>query len=822
MKTLRNRIHNTFTFLLFIALANLSIGQASYTDLPLTETSFASHSFKLLPTFRHQLALSSAENVTSRTNGSISLPLPNGESVELETTYAPIMQSELCAKYPEIKSYKVKGDGFSGRIGFTYKGFHGILFTPKGTVYYDPIDAENDTYYCFYRKDYTEHYRGTKVHRCYTEAEPVETDVISIPEASRGGEKSGDKLRTYRLALACTGEYAQYHGGTVSGALSAFVISMNRVNGVYEREFSITMVLINNTDDLIFLNANSDPYTNNSGGQMLGQNQSTINSVIGSSNYDIGHVFSTGGGGIASLGSVCSFQNKARGVTGSNAPTGDPFDIDYVAHEMGHQFGGNHTQNNNCNRVANAAYEPGSASTIMGYAGICAPNLQNNSDDYFHAHSYDEVINFAYNGNGNSCASITNTGNSAPVVTVPDGGFFIPIETPFRLDGSATDPNGDDIRYCWEEMDLGASGHPDNPSGNAPIFRSFDPSEDSYRVCPRMVNIIIGNTVLGETYPTYDRDLTFRLTARDYNSAGGGVDFEEIEFEVSEDAGPFVVTSPGLGESIEAGSGYEITWDVAGTDQSPVNCQNVHIELCKYQSSTQKLNVIDTLAFNTPNDGSEVISFSMDDVGGGYYVRVRAADNIFFNLNGSTFSITEPSPLEDADIILALQPDYVNGMIALSWNDDFSNETNWYVEKSIGTNQSFFSLDTLDPNSTSYFDFDVIMYGEEYYYRVYAENTVSTSDLSNEVIYEGLGIEENYGSEISIYPNPTNGQIKVLSSGKIINSVDVFSIQGSLLMNERFESSSATIDFSSMQSGVYLVRIEQAGAYSMHRVEMVK
>jgi len=820
MRTLKNKMRLTSILCLLLAISNTSVGQKCYLNASIETPAFNSHGFKIQPDLKFQL--SNLTSFKSETSVTISLPLPNGESIDLEASYAPIMESELIAKYPEIKSYKVRAEGYTGHIGYTYKGFHGILFTPDGTVYYDPLDASADTYYCYYRKDYTEYHRGTKAHMCQTEADLVETDLISIPQANRGGERSGDKLRTYRLALACTGEYAQFHGGSISGALSAFVVSMNRVNGVYEREFSITMVLVNNTDDLIFLNANSDPYTNSNGGQMLGQNQSTVNSIIGSSNYDIGHVFSTGGGGIASLGSVCSFQNKAKGVTGSNSPTGDPFDIDYVAHEMGHQFGGNHTQNNNCNRVANAAYEPGSASTIMGYAGICAPNLQNNSDDYFHAHSYDEVISFTHNGNGNSCASISNTGNSAPSVTVPSGGFFIPIETPFRLDGSATDSDGDDIKYCWEEMDLGSSGHPDNPSGNAPIFRSFDPSEDSYRVCPRMVNIIIGNTVLGETYPTYDRDLTFRLTARDYNSAGGGVDFEEIEFEVSEDAGPFVVTSPNLGESIEAGGEYEITWDVAGTDESPVNCQNVHIELCKYESSTQKLNVIDTLAFNTPNDGSEVISFSIDDVGGGYYVRVRAADNIFFNLNGSTFSIVEPSPLEEQDIVLTLQPDYVNGMLALSWNDDFTNETNWYVEKSIGTNQSFFSLDTLDPNTTSYFDFDVIMYGAEYYYRVYAENTVSTSAMSNEVVYEGLGVDEMMTEAITIFPNPTNGEISVTSENQLISEVIVYSLQGSLLVRESFNSTNAQINLSNLQSGVFLMRIEQVQGYSMHRIELLK
>jgi Metallo-peptidase family M12 len=239
-------------------------------------------------------------------------------------------------------------------------------------------------------------------------------------------------LRTYRLALACTGEYATFHGGTATGVMSAMTTTMNRVNGVYQKEFGVKMEMVPNNNLLIFLNATTDGYTNGSGGAMLGENQTKCNTVIGGANYDIGHVFSTGGGGIASLACVCDAFSKGRGVTGSSSPVGDPFDIDYVAHEMGHQFGGNHTFNSTIsacgggNRNSSTAYEVGSGSTIMAYAGICgSDDTQPNSDPYFHSVSYDEIdgnINF---GIANSCGTVTASTNNIPTA-IGAGSYNIP------------------------------------------------------------------------------------------------------------------------------------------------------------------------------------------------------------------------------------------------------------------------------------------------------------------------------------------------------------------------------------------------------------
>ena len=213
-----------------------------------------------------------------------------------------------------------------------------ILSSEGSTVIINPLNNNNiDIYQVFYKKDAV----GTLNFTCGTEA-PSKQITEDIQSQDEGNLLSTD-FKTYRLALACTGEYGIFHGNDTTLVLAAMNTTMTRVNGVYEREFALTMEIIPENDQIIYLVPGSDPYSNNNGGAMLGQNQSTINAAIGSSNYDIGHVFSTGGGGIAFLASVCT-SNKARGVTGGGSPVGDPFDIDYVAHEMGHQFGANRHQ----------------------------------------------------------------------------------------------------------------------------------------------------------------------------------------------------------------------------------------------------------------------------------------------------------------------------------------------------------------------------------------------------------------------------------------------------------------------------------------------
>ncbi|RYD92439.1 MAG: hypothetical protein EOP50_12720, partial [Sphingobacteriales bacterium] len=463
----------------------------------------------------------------------VSFPLPDGSEGKFSVWEAPVMAPGLAAKYPELKTYAGKGiDDKTATIRFdiTPAGLHAQILSAAGAQYIDPYTLENTSYHISYNRTDLPARNSAAACGFLPQPDPELENNTALANAAALARQlqlvsNGTNLRTYRLALSCTGEYAAYHGGTVAGALAAMVVSINRVNGIYERELAIRMELVENNDTLIFLSSTSDPFSNSNGGTMLSQNQTVTDQRIGGANYDIGHVFSTGGGGIASLGVPCRGGMKAKGVTGLNNPIGDAFDVDYVAHEMGHQFGAQHTFNGttgscNGNRSSSTAYEPGSGSTIMAYAGICTSNnISPKSSPYFHSASFNQIVTYTTNGFGNTCPVITPTGNTPPDVDAGDS-YYVPYLTPFRLMANASDPDGDSVTYCIEQVDLGPGGYALSPSGNAPIFRSFDPVPDNFRYFPALPKVVTNTQVIGEMLPSYQRLMHFRVTARDNNAVG--------------------------------------------------------------------------------------------------------------------------------------------------------------------------------------------------------------------------------------------------------------------------------------------------------------
>lgn len=580
----------------------------------------------------------------------IELPLSDGRVARFRVQKTRIMEAELQAKYPEIQCFNGVGLGeFSAarlKADVTPWGFHAQVYSPEfGTELIDPYaHGETEFYTVYNRKKYGE--RPDGLLRCGVE-HAEENDEFGTPLEVKPRAQGDCVSRRYRLAVAATGEYTAFHGGTKALAQAAIVTSANRVNGILERESSISLLLVGKNDTLIFLDGSIDPYTNGAADIMIEENVPVLTSRIGLFNYDIGHVFGTNPSvyGLAQLQSVCT-GSKGRGVSTINQPIGDNFDL-IVAHEMGHQFGANHVQNNNCNR-SGSSVEPGSGSTIMGYPGICAPNVQADADDYYNAISLEEISQFITEGAGNSCPVKTITGNVPPVVnSIPD--YVIPRLTPFVLTAVAEDDNGDALTYTFDQMDNEVGQMPPNgTNSDGPMFRSRQPSLDSFRYFPRLQDVVNNVNPIWEVLPSIGRALNFRVTVRDNHPGGGCTAEQNIHLDVAANAGPFRVTSPNL-SSVQwpIGQWVAVTWSVANTDLAPVNCKLVNVRLSLDGGFTYPV----LLAEKVPNDGIQYIQVPNIPTTTAR-IRIDGVDNIFFDISNQSFQIVPPaSPLISLGVV---------------------------------------------------------------------------------------------------------------------------------------------------------------------------
>jgi reprolysin-like metallo-peptidase family M12B len=574
----------------------------------------------------------------------LALPLPGAGFARFDVVESPVLDAALQRRFPDIRTYRGQGRddrGATVRLDVTPRGFHAMILSAAGTTMIDPIEEGDTARYVVRTK---REQRPDERFRCLTD-EPAGPPARAVP--TTGALPFGDTLRTFRFALAADGEYtARVCLPELPGipcALAAMTTGVNRLNEIFEREVAVRLLLIAQEPLIIYTDPDTDPYTDGQPAVMREENQANLDAVIGSPNYDIGHVFGTGGGGIAVIGGVCINPQKGRAATGLGDPTGDPFYVDYVSHEIGHHLGANHSFNGTTefcgpNRWPPSAREPGSGSTIMSYSGLCLlEDVQFYSDDYYHVGSQIEISNFL-DAIGVVCSTNIPTGNTIPTVSAgPD--LALPAATPFTLTATGSDPDGDALTFAWEEMDLGAPGPPNTDDGTRPIFRSYSPDPSPSRTFPQLQYVLNWDNVppevpVSESLPVTTRSMEFRATIRDNRSGGGGVASDLMVVNVQSAAGPFKVTAPDTGVTWTVGTSQLVAWNVANTTAPPVSCAAVDIRL----SADGGASFPTVLAAATPNDGTETITVP-DTPTDTARLKVACASVPFFDISNMNFTI---------------------------------------------------------------------------------------------------------------------------------------------------------------------------------------
>lgn len=597
----------------------------------------------------------------------VSFPNADGVIEEFELVEASNFEPALQEKFPEIRAYSGKGitdPSSTIKVSLSPDGLQTMTFrVDKEDEFIEKYSDDKKTYAAFR----SQRKPGALPWDCTTKAEQqmvsaINDQVMTLNTIAR----SGNNMKTMRLAQSCNAEYANYFGAfssaDVAKVLAAFNATLTRCNGIYEKDLALHLDLVAASTNVIYYNPATDPYstTLSTWNSSL---QNTLTTVIGEANYDIGHMFgSTGGGGNAGcIGCIC-LAGKGSGITSpaDGIPQGDNFDIDYVAHEVGHQLGANHTFSTS-NELTGVNKEVGSGITIMGYAGITGQDVAPHSIDIFHQASIQQIQT---NLDTKTCPVTVpiSANNTAPTIA-PLTNYTIPRSTPFALTAFASDAEGDAITYCWEQNDntttTGAASVASATKLTGPNWISFKPTTSGTRLFPRLETILAGGLVTGpltggdlganiEALSSVARTLNFRVTVRDnapYNSTIpeiGQTQFADVVVTVNGTAGPFAVTAPNTAVSWGASTAQTVTWSVNNTNVAPINCTAVNILL-----STDGGTTFSTLVSNTPNDGAEVVTLP-STLTTTARIKIEAVGNIFFDISNTNFTINTPPLCGDA------------------------------------------------------------------------------------------------------------------------------------------------------------------------------
>ncbi len=802
----------------------------------------------------------------------IEIPNTKGELEKYEIHEFSNFEPDLQAQFPSIRAYI--GRSLSDKSATLYCSFspNGIqtmvLRSEKPTEFIEKISGSHEIYVLF---DSNTKKPNELPLYCATPNKLLNnsTNKTTIAATSFNGQ-----YKTLRLVIACTAEYTNYFGG-VSKALEAINATLTRVNGIFNRDLSLHLNLIANTTSVLYTNPVTDPFSPANIGVNGAWNlelQRDLTTKIGNANYDIGHLFgATGGGGNAGcIGCVCQNPSsltdlaKGSGYTSPSdgKPQGDTFDIDFVAHEIGHQLGANHTFSHEVEGTG-VNVEPGGGSTIMGYAGVTDYNVQSHSDDYFAYVSINQIHN---NLATKSCAISSIIPNAFPVANAGED-FVIPKGTPFVLKGSSTNPNGAILSYCWEQNDTainatGANSIAFSTKSDGPLFRSLPPSNSPNRFMPEQ-NKVAAN-VLNSTWESVAdiaRTLHFTLTVRD-NALNGlaQTNTDSMKLTVDADKGPFEVTTQNSTDlSWKPLSLQTINWMVNNTNQLP-GSNNVNIKLSLDGGVTFPI----FLKMNTPNDGSELIVVPNGISGKNCRILIEPTDNIYYAINKEPFAIgftsetscvtydfVAPFSIPESTLYTSksiIVPD-TNSMVSdvnvsLSLTHAYLSDIQVEIVNPQGKKVELFERECGDTNGSLVLNYDdlggVISCGKKTIQNIAPFESLSLFNEFNPSGTWTLRVRDEFVgdngtvdaaavticskkftpivpsqidlSEVMIYPNPTQGDFVVLFSSKFSSGVTIIvhDVMGKKIYEKAFTSSplfNESIHLDSLQAGVYFVTV---------------
>ncbi len=755
----------------------------------------------------------------------LEVPLPDGSTETFDLFESSNLSPEIAAEHPNIKTYCGNGQRRRSlvlRMNLTELGLSAVVLNVAGSVAcFEPFPVPERELCLSYLASEAVAPEFLKKSECRLEDIAQEPDRRHRPAPATGRNNTGGTLRTYRLAMAADGEFTQKFGnGTQSGGLAALTNYVNTSNAIFRNDLCIHLTLVSGTN-LVYTNPATDPYSNVET-DMLEENQTNVDAVVGSTNYDVAHVLGFdadygSGGGVAQVEGACYDPLKAQGASIVGEGYGQVFYDQLVAHELGHQFGMNHSYNSTIpvctSRHAATSVEPGAGCTIMSYGFTC------NTDDYFsstsngpvlnfHAKSFEEVEIFIATPGYGDCFTTVSTGNSAPVVTMP-GAFTVPKSTPFSLTGAGNTPgSGDSYTYSWESNDVGAVAPDAATLGNTaepPFFRTYAPTSWNTRNFPLLSAILDGtNQAVGDKLPSVSTTLHQRLTLRDNNASGGGAAYGDVNITVDGSLGPFLVTS-NLSGTYQGNSSQTVTWSVNGTSAAT---PNVKISLSTDGGTT----FATTLAASTPNDGSQ--SVTLPNVATSTArLKVEAVGNIFFDISNSNFTIQAALPIEVVRFSAKAAPGTAT---ALEWEtgseadlDGFDIE--WMEEGGEWTTVGFVAAKNR-----------AATYGFLHKTPRLGENLYRLKSVGRDGGFSFSPVEavrfDGHQRPMSVSPNPAADWLFFsgleVEGGEL--SVRVSSVAGQVAIGET-PVTAAALDISALPSGAYFVELMGGGKREVFR-----